>query len=271
MELYQKVREAAIFLQKKINKIPDFAIVAGTGLSSLSEEVEEAFELKYADIPHFPKPSVEGHDGKMIFGKISGKDVVVLRGRFHYYEGFNMSEVTFYVRVLSMLGIEQMIISNASGALQENIEAGDIVFVEDHINMQPENPLRGISDSRLGLRFPPMDKIYDKKMLGLAEDIARHENYRYHSGVYVGLQGPSLETPAEYHFYGKMGGHVVGMSTVPEVIVAAQCQMKVLCISLCTNNPFVGEAATSIKEVMAVAEIAGGKIRKVIRVFLERI
>lgn len=269
MDLYQKVRDAATYLQKRLNTIPRYAIVAGTGLSSLSNDVQDSFEINYADIPYFPKPTVEGHEGKMIFGEISNKEIVVLKGRFHYYEGCNMEEVTFYIRVLKMLGIEKLIISNASGSLQANIDAGHIVFINDHINMQPINPLRGINDERLGLRFPAMDKVYDKTMLDRMVSIAKKEKYDFHVGVYVGLQGPSLETPAEYGFFGKMGGDVVGMSTVPEVIVAAQCELPVLCISLCTNNPFKGEVATSIEEVMEVANATGHKIRLLIQRFLE--
>lgn len=269
MELYQKVKEASFFLQGKLKEIPEYAIVAGTGLSDLSNDVENIQEINYSDIPNFPKPTVEGHVGKMIFGQISGKGVVVLKGRFHYYEGYDMTEVTFYVRVLKMLGIQKLIISNASGSLNPDIDPGHMIFIKDHINMQPEHPLRGINDPRLGNRFPAMDKVYDNELRLRAENIARQENYPFHTGVYVGLQGPSLETAAEYSFFGKMGGDVVGMSTVPEIIVAAQCELSVLCISLCTNNPFNGEVATSIEEVMEVANATGYKIRHLIKCLLK--
>lgn len=269
MDLYQKVEEAYHFLRNQLKVVPEYAIVAGTGLSSLADEVSHATVIPYNSIPHFPKPTVEGHDGRMVFGILGGKNVVVLKGRFHYYEGYDMDEVTFHIRVLKMLGVAKLIITNASGSLNPNIYPGHIVFIKDHINMQPAHPLRGLNDARLGKRFPPMDRVYDSSMLEKALAIAKSETFEHHKGIYVGLQGPSLETPAEYSFYGRMGGDVVGMSTVPEVIVAAQCELPVLCISLCTNNPFDGEVATSIEEVLEVAEQAGNKIKKVISRFIQ--
>lgn len=268
MDLYEKVKAATNYLQTRLEIIPTYAIVAGTGLSGLSDDVENAVEVLYKDIPHFPKPTVEGHEGKMIAGKINGKNALVLKGRFHYYEGYSMDEVTFYVRVLQLLGVPKLIISNATGSLNPDIDSGHIVLVKDHINLQPVNPLRGLSDPRLGDRFPAMDKVYDAKMLAKAESIARRQGYDFHTGVYVGLQGPSLETAAEYQYMGKIGGDVVGMSTVPEIIVAAQCELQVLCISVCTNNPFKGSIATSIEEVLEVANETGGKVKELIQILL---
>lgn len=264
MDLYTKVKTATDFLQKQINIIPEYAIVAGTGLSGLADDLVESTEVNYDSIPYFPQSTVAGHENKMLFGKIKEKDVVVLKGRFHYYEGYSMEEVTFYVRVLSMLGVKKLIISNATGSLNENIDAGDIVLVHDHINLQPVNPLRGLNDPRLGNRFPAMDKVYNKELLKKAITITRSKNYNFHEGVYVGLQGPSLETAAEYKYMGKIGGDVVGMSTVPEIIVAAQCELAVLCISVCTNNPFKGSIATTIEEVLEVANHTGEKVRDII-------
>lgn len=269
MDLYTKVEAAADFLQKQINIIPEYAIIAGTGLSGLADDVMIETEIIYNTIPHFPQSTVAGHQNKMIFGKIKKKDVVVLKGRFHYYEGYSMEQVTFYVRVLSMLGVKKLIISNATGSLNENIDSGDIVLIHDHINLQPVNPLRGLNDARLGNRFPAMDKVYDKELLAKTESIIQTKNYTYHKGVYVGLQGPSLETAAEYKYMGKIGGDVVGMSTVPEVIVAAQCELAVLCISVCTNNPFKGSIATTIEEVLEVANLTGEKVRDVICTLLD--
>lgn len=269
MNLYEKVDAATAFLQNILKVIPSFAIVAGTGLSGLSDDVENPIEIPYDDIPYFPKPTVEGHVGKMIVGKIKGKDVLVMKGRFHYYEGYSMDEVTFYVRVMKMLGVPNLIISNATGSLNPNIDAGDIVLIQDHINLQPVNPLRGLNDPRLGNRFPAMDKVYDKGLLEQAIAIATNQGFSFHKGVYVGLQGPSLETAAEYRYMGRIGGDVVGMSTVPEVIVAAQCELKVLCISVCTNNPFEGSIATSIEEVLEVANETGEKVRMLINELLE--
>jgi purine-nucleoside phosphorylase len=270
MNLYTKVKAAADFLQKQLKIIPEYAIVAGTGLSGLADDVVKNTEIHYNSIPHFPQATVAGHENKMIFGQIKGKDVVVLKGRFHYYEGYSMDEVTFYVRVLSMLGVKRLIISNATGSLNENIDSGDIVLIHDHINLQPVNPLRGLNDARLGNRFPAMDKVYDKELLEKAASITQAKNYTYHKGVYVGLQGPSLETAAEYKYMGKIGGDVVGMSTVPEIIVAAQCELSVLCISVCTNNPFKGSIATTIEEVIEVANRTGEKVRDIICTLLER-
>ncbi|MGK0388448.1 MAG: purine-nucleoside phosphorylase [Maribacter sp.] len=269
MDLYIKVKAAADFLQKQLNIIPEYAIIAGTGLSGLADDVVESAEILYNMIPYFPQSTVEGHESKMIFGQIKGRNVVVLKGRFHYYEGYSMDEVTFYVRVLSMLGVKKMIISNATGSLNENIDAGDIVLIHDHINLQPVNPLRGLNDPRLGNRFPTMDRVYDKKLLSKAASIAKSKNYSYHKGVYVGLQGPSLETAAEYKYMSRIGGDVVGMSTTPEIIVAAQCELSVLCISVCTNNPFKGSIATTIEEVIEVAHHTGEKVRDIICTLLE--
>lgn len=268
MDLYEKVEAAASYLQSCLDVIPEYAIVAGTGLSGLSDDIEDGTEILYKDIPHFPKPTVEGHEGKMIAGTISGKNVIVMKGRFHYYEGYSMDEVTFYVRVLKLLAVPKLIISNATGSLNPNIDSGDIVLIKDHINLQPVNPLRGLSDPRLGNRFPAMDMVYDKALLEKAESIAIAKGYSFHTGVYVGLQGPSLETAAEYQYMGKIGGDVVGMSTVPEVIVAAQCELQVLCISVCTNNPFKGSIATTIEEVLEVAELTGAKVRELVKVLL---
>ncbi len=264
MTLYDKVVEAQKYIQKYIQQLPQIAMIAGTGLGDIGSHIQVQKKILYKDIPHFPEPSVEGHQGEMVFGKMGNHFVVILKGRFHYYEGYEMQEITFPVRVVKAIGIQQIIITNASGALQKNINAGDIVFIKDHINLFPDNPLRGINDPRLGLRFPSMDKVYDIHLLQKAQTIASDLNIPFHQGVYVGLQGPSLETKAEYEYLNKIGGDVVGMSTVPEVIVAAQCELQVLCISVCTNNPFKDGVATTIEEVVEVAKIAGEKIQKLI-------
>ncbi len=264
MVLYDKVQEAKDYLASKIDFPIEHGIVAGTGLSQLATDVQNAVEINYSDIPHFPKPTVQGHEGKMIIGKLGTKNVLVMRGRFHYYEGYSLQEVTFYVRVLKALGIENLIITNATGALNPAIPAGGIVFINDHINLQPENPLRGLNDSRLGNRFPTMDEIYDTNWLNEAKTKGKELNIPYHEGVYVGIQGPSLETMAEYKYFHKMGGDVVGMSTVPEVIVAAQCEMKVLCISVATNNPFTDGIKTTLEEVIEVGNKGAKKVRKII-------
>ncbi len=264
MDLYEKAASASNFLQKIIHSEISYGIVAGTGLSGLADDIENPIEIPYDDIPHFPKPTVEGHVGKMVYGKIGNHYVLVLRGRFHYYEGYSMQEVTFPIRVLKALAVKRLIITNATGLLNPDFDAGHLVFVEDHINLFPENPLRGLNDERLGLRFPALSDVYNQKMLRDAHAIALGLKIKSHRGTYVGLQGPSLETPAEYKYLRSIGGDVVGMSTVPEVIVAAQCELPVLCISVCTNNPYKDGAKTTIEEVLEVANIAGEKIRKII-------
>lgn len=268
-DLYKKILSATSFLKKKIKNIPDFAIVAGTGLSGISDDIVVTDYIPYAEIPFFPQPTVVGHEGMMVVGMLGGKCVLALKGRFHYYEGYSMEEVTFYVRVLYLLGVKKLIISNASGAVNPKINAGDIVLIRDHINMLPENPLRGIHDKRWGKRFPAMDKVYDKTLLALATQIAHAEKLDFHTGVYVALQGPNLETQAEYKYLGFIGGDVVGMSTVPEVIVAAQCEIQVLCISLCTNNPFQESIATDIEEIISIGKQQEIKIRRLVKRVIE--
>lgn len=264
MDLYNKVIETKFFLSQLLPSEINFAIIAGTGLSGLAEDIEDPIEIPYASIPHFPEPSVEGHQGKMTWGKLGQQTILVLKGRFHYYEGYNMSEVTFPIRVLKAIGVQHLIITNASGSLNSTLEAGDIVFIKDHINLFPENPLRGLNDDRLGLRFPALNEVYNVSLLERSFALATAMNIPCRKGVYVGLQGPSLETPAEYNYLRIIGGDVVGMSTVPEVIVAAQCELPVLCLSVCTNNPFKDGAKTTIEEVLQVANQTGIKIRKLL-------
>ena len=192
-----------------------------------------------------------------------------MSGRFHYYEGYSMKQVTFPIRVLKFLGIERLFISNISGSTNAHIFAGDLVFIRDHINLQPENPLRGANDERLGPRFPEMLNTYDRALNQKAIAIATKKGFRAHEGVYVALAGPNLETPAEYVFMHRIGADVIGMSTVPEIIVAAQCELSVLCMSVCTNNPFKGSIATTIEEVIEVANRTGEKVRDIICELLE--
>ena len=267
--MLNKIKSTALFLKEKHGFEADTAIILGTGLGGLVNEIEIEKTIAYDEIPDFPVSTVEGHAGRLIKGKVNGKTILAMQGRFHYYEGYSMDEVTFYVRVISLLGIKKLIISNATGSVNPNIDTGDIVLIKDHINLQPVNPLRGLNDPRLGNRFPAMDKVYDAVLLSKTTAIAQREGYNFHTGVYVGLQGPSLETAAEYKYLGIIGGDVVGMSTVPEVIVAAQCELAVLCISVCTNNPFNGNIATTIEEVLEVAHRTGEKIRVLIKTLLK--
>lgn len=214
---------------------PRLAIVLGTGLGQLVSEITDTYEFSYNDIPHFPVSTVEGHDGKLIFGKLGGRDILAMKGRFHYYEGYSMQEVTFPIRVMCELGIKTLFVSNAAGGANKDFHLGDLMVITDHINLFPEHPLRGKNIPQ-GPRFPDMHEPYDKAMISMADSIAAEKGIKLVHGTYCGVQGPSYETPAEYRAYHIMGGDAVGMSTVPEVIVARHCGIKVFGISIITNE-----------------------------------
>ncbi|MFK8102195.1 MAG: purine-nucleoside phosphorylase [Saprospiraceae bacterium] len=265
--LYEQIQETIHFIRSKTTSTPQEGIILGTGLGNLIEEIQIETEIDYEDIPHFPRSTVKSHQGKLIFGKLGGKAVVAMAGRFHYYEGYSMKQVTFPVRVLKFLGVNRLFISNVSGSTNPDYLAGDIVFVKDHINFQPENPLRGINDVRLGPRFPDMLKTYDRTLIEQAKKIAQEANIRFHEGVYFALQGPNLETPAEYNFIHRVGGDLVGMSTVPEVIVARHSGMAVFVASVVSNQcyPIESITETSIEEVIEVARVAEPKLRLIVK------
>lgn len=234
-DIFEQAQAAAAWIRTRSTLQPKLAIVLGTGLDALSSQFEKHFEVSYTEIPHFKQSTVEGHRGAYMEGLWDGKPVIILAGRFHYYEGYSMQEVTFPVRVLQQLGVEILLITNASGGTNENYEMGDLVLVRDHINLLPEHPLRGKNDSRLGVRFPDMTNAYDPEIRKLGLDFARSQNIRIHEGVYVSLQGPNLETPAEYDFLHRIGGDLVGMSTVPEVIVARHAGIRLAVLSVISN------------------------------------
>lgn len=213
---------------------PTTAIVLGTGLGQLASEITDATEFSYKDIPNFPVSTVEGHAGKLIFGKLGGKDIMAMEGRFHFYEGYSMKEVTFPVRVMHELGIKTLFVSNAAGGMNPEFHIGDLMIIDDHINFFPEHPLRG-KNFPTGPRFPDMHEAYSKPLRDLADEIAREKGIKVVHGVYVGVQGPTFETPAEYKMYRLFGGSAVGMSTVPEVIVACHSGMSVFGISVITD------------------------------------
>ena len=256
--MYNKIQEAKTYIQEQTHVQPEYGVILGTGLGNLVNEMTIATEIDYKNIPHFPISTVKSHQGKLVFGELAGRQVVAMAGRFHYYEGYSMKEVTFPVRVLKALGIQRLFISNASGSTHAEIMAGDIVFVKDHINLQPENPLRGENDERLGPRFPDMLHTYDKNLNEKAMAIAAKHNIRAHTGVYVGLQGPNLETPAEYEYLHRIGGDIVGMSTVPEVLVARHAGLPVFVLSVVSNQcyPIENIKATTIEDVLKVVEKA---------------
>ena len=257
-QIYDKINETARIIQSYITEhTPEFAIILGSGLHKLEDEVEVISEIKYNNIPNFPKSTVAGHKGKLIYGKIENRYVLMMAGRVHYYEGYTMQEVTFPIRVFAQLGIKRLIVSNASGGVNPNFSIGDVMVIRDHINMFPEHPLRGKNLDQFGARFPDMSKPYNHAMIAELEKIAKEQNIKLQKGVYVGLQGPSFETPAEYGMVRILGGDAVGMSTVPEVIVARHQNMEVCALSVITDlgGPEISPDV-SHEEVLNAANIA---------------
>jgi len=242
----------------------------GTGLGQLASEITDSYEFPYQDIPNFPVSTVEGHSGKLIFGKLGGKDIMAMQGRFHYYEGYDMKEVTFPERVMYELGIETLFVSNASGGMNPSFQIGDLMIIDDHINFFPEHPLHG-KNFPTGPRFPDMHEAYDKSLRQLADDIAKEKNIRVVHGVYVGVQGPTFETPAEYAMYHRLGGDAVGMSTVPEVIVARHCGIKVFGMSIITDLGIEGKPVeVSHEEVQEAANKAQPLMTEIMREIIKR-
>lgn len=230
-----KINETAQYLRSRVSDMPRIAIILGTGLGSLVDYIEEKQYIPYSEIPNMPVSTVEGHSGNLIFGVLGGKRVIAMQGRFHFYEGYDMKQVTFPVRVFKALGVETLFVSNAAGGMNKEFKVGDVMVITDHINLFPENPLRGKNYEELGPRFPAMTEPYSHRLIALADDIARRDNIRLMHGVYVGTQGPTFETPAEYEYFRVVGGDAVGMSTVPEVIVARHASMEVFGISVITD------------------------------------
>ena len=232
---YDAIQTTKKWIDERTDATPVVAMILGSGLGALADELTEPSVFPYSDVPHWPTSAVEGHAGNLVFGKLAGVDVVVMQGRSHYYEGWTAYEVTFPVRVFAALGIGRILVTNSAGGINPNFSAGDLMLITDHINMTGYNPLRGQNDDRLGPRFPDMTEAYSKSMRSIIIDAAREMNLPLQSGVYAGVAGPSYETPAEVRMLGKMGGDAVGMSTVPEVIVANHAGMEVGGISCITN------------------------------------
>lgn len=232
--MYEKIQETASWLKARMTTSPQTAIILGTGLGQLATEISDTYSFDYKDIPNFPVSTVEGHSGKLIFGKLGGKDILAMQGRFHFYEGYDMKQVTFPIRVMYELGIKILFVSNASGGMNPEFKIGDLMIIRDHINLFPEHPLRG-KNFPTGPRFPDMHEAYDLGLIATAKEIAREKGIRVVEGVYVGVQGPTFETPAEYKMYHRLGGDAVGMSTVPEVIVAHHCGIKTFGMSIITD------------------------------------
>ncbi len=233
--MLDRIKETAAFIQDKINDTPEFAIILGSGLGNLKDEVAPNCTLEYSEIPNFPQTTVAGHGGKLIYGTLEGRKVLLMSGRFHYYEGHDIQTVVFPVRVFHQLGIKNMIVSNACGGVHPDFQVADVMLINDHINMMPEHPLRGKNMDELGPRFVDMSEPYNKKMLQTALKVAEAEKIKVHQGCYVALQGPTFETPAEYGMIRAIGGDAVGMSTVPEVIVAKHQGMECFGLSIITD------------------------------------
>ena len=254
--MYDKIKETASWLKERVTTSPNTCIVLGTGLGKLAEEITDRLEFPYSEIPNFPVSTVEGHAGKLIFGKLGGIDIMAMQGRFHYYEGYSMKEVTFPVRIMYELGIKTLFVSNASGGMNPAFSIGDVMVITDHINLFPEHPLRG-KNFPTGPRFPDMHEPYDLSLVAEADNIAKERGIKLQHGVYVGVQGPTFETPAEYRMYHIMGGDAIGMSTVPEVIVARHCGIRAFGVSIITDLGGFDEAVeVSHEEVQEAANKA---------------
>jgi purine-nucleoside phosphorylase len=270
--LKENINQAFEFIRSKTKFNPQIGIILGTGLGSLAEGIKVETKISYKEIPHFPVSTVESHAGFLIFGELSGKKILAMQGRFHYYEGYDLKQVTFPVRVMKALGINTLVVSNACGGLNPIYKSGDIMVISDHINLLGSNPLFGPNDESLGPRFPDMCRCYDPGLIALAENVALNLGIKLQRGVYVAVAGPNLETAAEYRFLRLIGADVVGMSTVPEVIVAVHGGMRVLGLSIITDRclPDALEPA-SMEQIIAVAARAEPKLSAVVRGVLERV
>ena len=271
-DLKAKVTESVEFINQKSKIKPKIAIILGTGLGRLAEDIKEKEIIPYSEIPNFPVSTVQSHSGNLVLGKLGNKEVVAMQGRFHYYEGYNLKEVTFPVRVMRKLGTDIIIISNAAGGMNRFFKRGDLMLITDHINLFGDNPLIGPNDEELGPRFPDMSEAYSQNLIELAKKVALKEKIRLQEGVYAGLTGPTLETPAEYRFLISIGADAVGMSTVPEVIVANHMEMKVLGISCITDLAIGGVIVkTSVEEILKAASDAEPFMTKLIKKVIEKI
>ncbi len=266
------INESLLAIREKTDFKPKIGIILGTGLGRLAKEIEKVKSIPYEEIPHFPKPTVETHSGRLFFGYIHSKPVCAFQGRFHYYEGYSMFEITLPVRLAKKMGVEIMIISNAAGGLNPLFKAGDIMVITDHINFQPDNPLRGLTDPDFGARFPDMFQCYDPELIALTERTALELKIPLRKGVYVAVSGPNLETAAEYRLFRQFGADAVGMSTVPEVIVARQVGIKVLGISVITDMGLPDAMKpVNLKEILHIASLAEPKLTALIKEVIGRL
>jgi purine-nucleoside phosphorylase len=264
--MWEQVQETVSYIKERVDFAPEYGVILGSGLGSFTDEMKVESTLPYNEIPNFPVSTVQGHKGALVFGTIGDKKVVAMQGRFHFYEGYSMTEVTFPVRVMKFLGVEKLVVSNASGGVNPSYKVGSIVMITDHINMTPEHPLRGKNDERFGPRFVNMSEPYSRKMIAKATELAQELNIEVHEGIYLGLQGPTFETLAEYKMVKILGADCVGMSTVPEVIVARHMDLETFGISVITdmgNEESIG--TISHDEVLEAAKNAEPKVRSLIK------
>jgi purine-nucleoside phosphorylase len=261
----EQIKSTAAFIRGQASFSPEVGIILGSGLGGLVKEIEIIHTLSYEEIPNMPHSTVEGHCGKLIFGNLGGKKVVAMQGRFHFYEGYDMQQVVFPVRVMKYLGIKTLLVSNASGGMNPDFEVGDVMIITDHINLLP-NPLIGKNETELGTRFPDMSEPYDKKLIAKAKEIAKKNNIKVQQGVYVGLTGPTLETPAEYKYLRIIGGDNVGMSTTPEVIAACHMGIPCFAMSIITDMGLEGRIVkVTHEEILRAAEIAEPKMTLIMK------
>lgn len=271
-ELISKINETLEVIKKITTEEYPFGIILGTGLGGLTKDIDVQHEIEYEDLPHFPLSTVESHHGKLIFGKIGDKNVVAMQGRFHFYEGYSMKQITYPVRVMKFLGVKTLLVSNACGGMNPIYKRGDIMLMVDHINLLGDNPLIGMNEDELGPRFPDMSEPYDLELIKVAEDIALENKIKVQKGVYVAVPGPNLETKAEYRFLRAIGADVVGMSTVPENIVANHMGIKVLGISIVTDECFPDSLkAVNVEEIISTAMKAEPKMTLIMKEVVKRI
>lgn len=270
--MLKRLEEITSYIKNRANFEPEIGIILGTGLGGLVSEIAIETEIPYGNIPDFPVSTVESHSGKMIFGTLGGKKVMAMQGRFHFYEGYSMQEVTLPVRVMKLMGVKKLFVSNASGGVNPDFEVGELMIINDHINLFPDNPLIGRNVDELGDRFPDMFETYDPEMIRLAHEVAKEEGIKVSEGVYAGVTGPNLETPAEYKYIRTIGGDTVGMSTIPEVIVARHMQMPTFAISIITDLGVPGKIKkVDVAEIIAVAKKQEPKMTKIITKLIERV
>jgi len=271
-ELISKINETLEVIKKITTEEYPFGIILGTGLGGLTKDIDVQHEIEYADLPHFPISTVESHHGKLIFGKIGDKNVVAMQGRFHFYEGYSMKQITYPIRVMKFLGVKKLIVSNACGGMNPIYKRGDIMLMIDHINLLGDNPLIGFNEDELGPRFPDMSEPYDLELIKVAEEVALENKIKVQKGVYVAVPGPNLETKAEYRFLRTIGADVVGMSTIPENIVANHMGIKVLGISIVTDECFPDSLkSVNVEEIISTAMKAEPKMTLIMKEVVKRI